>query len=411
MFIPLMRAAALVAAMLPMLAVATPLSLKSAQRLAVERSEAARAGRAGLQGATEASRAAGQLPDPVLRAGIENLPVTGADRFSTTRDSMTMKRIGISQEWVSPAKRALRQAAAQAAIGREAVQAQAAVSDTRLQTALAYLDAFYAGEALKLATLMEHHAHEELEAARARLAAAAGSSQEALALAAARGRAQDESAELRQQQNTAWLALQRWVGVLPDALAPVSAAPVPSEADYVAGHPSVAALLRELELAQQSAAVASSSRDPNWTWEVAYGQRTGFSDLLTFGVSIPLPVAPGERQDRDSAAKLALVDKAEAELAEAQRAAAAEYRTLVSDAQRLQQRIERYHAGVLAPAGQRTTAALAAYRSSQASLVTLFEARHAQVELQRKLLALQRELARAQAQLAFRPLTADGGTP
>ena len=411
MFIPLMRAAALVAAMLPMLAVATPLSLKSAQRLAVERSEAARAGRAGLQGATEASRAAGQLPDPVLRAGIENLPVTGADRFSTTRDSMTMKRVGISQEWVSPAKRALRQAAAQAAIGREAVQAQAAVSDTRLQTALAYLDAFYAGEALKLATLMEHHAHEELEAARARLAAAAGSSQEALALAAARGRAQDESAELRQQQNTAWLALQRWVGVLPDALAPVSAAPVPSEADYVAGHPSVAALQRELELAQQSAAVASSSRDPNWTWEVAYGQRTGFSDLLTFGVSIPLPVAPGERQDRDSAAKLALVDKAEAELAEAQRAAAAEYRTLVSDAQRLQQRIERYHAGVLAPAGQRTTAALAAYRSSQASLVTLFEARHAQVELQRKLLALQRELARAQAQLAFRPLTADGGTP
>lgn len=411
MFILLIRAAALAAAMLPLLAVAAPLSLESALRLAVQRSEAARAGRAGVQSATEASHAAGQLPDPVLRAGIENLPVTGADRFSTTRDSMTMKRVGISQEWVSPAKRALRQAAAQAAIGREAVQAQAAIADTRLQTALAYLDAFYAGEALKLATQMEHHAHEELEAARARLAAAAGSSQEALALDAARGRAQDETAELRQQQSSAWLALQRWVGVLPDALAPVSAAPQPSEAAYVAGHPSVAALLRDLELAQQSAAVASSSREPNWTWELAYGQRSGFSDLMTLGVSIPLPLAPGERQDRESAAKLALVDKAEAELAEAQRAAAAEYRTLVSDAQRLQQRIERYRAGVLAPAGQRTTAALAAYRSSQASLVTLFEARHAQVELQRKLLALQRELARAQAQLAFRPLTADGGTP
>ena len=373
MFIPLMRAAALVAAMLPMLAVATPLSLKSAQRLAVERSEAARAGRAGLQGATEASRAAGQLPDPVLRAGIENLPVTGADRFSTTRDSMTMKRVGISQEWVSPAKRALRQAAAQAAIGREAVQAQAAVADTRLQTALAYLDAFYAGEALKLATLMEHHAHEELEAARARLAVAAGSSQEVLALAARAWHARRTSRpNCGKQQNAAWLALQRWVGVLPDALAPVSAAPVPTEADYVAGHPSVAALLRELELAQQAAAVASSNRDPNWTWEVAYGQRTGYSDMLTFGVSIPLPVAPGERQDRETAAKLALVDKAEAELAEATRAAAAEYRTLVSDAQRLQQRIERYHTGVLAPAGQRTAAALAAYRSNQASLVDAF---------------------------------------
>jgi hypothetical protein len=47
-----------------------------------------------------------------------------------------------------------------------------------LQTALAYADAFYAGEALKLTTLVEHHAHEELEAARGRLASSAGGSQE-----------------------------------------------------------------------------------------------------------------------------------------------------------------------------------------------------------------------------------------
>jgi cobalt-zinc-cadmium efflux system outer membrane protein len=126
--------------------------------------------------------------------------------------------------------------------------------------------------------------------------------------------------------------------------------------------------------------------------------------MVSFGVSIPLRVAPSERQDRETAAKLALADKAEAELSEATRAAAAEYRTLAGDAQRLLERIERYRAGVVTPARQRTTVAIAAYRSNQGTLMTLFEARHAEVEAQRKLLALQRELAKARAQLAFKPL-------
>ena len=407
MFIPFLRAAVLAAALLPCLVEAAPLSIETALQLAVRRSEAARAARAGVQSATEASKAAGQLPDPVLRVGVENLPATGPDRFSTTRDSMTMKRIGVSQEWLSPEKRAARQAAAEASIGREAVQAQVAIADTRLQTALAYVDAFYAGETLKLTTLTEHHAREEFEAARARLSSATGNSQEVLSLTGARGSSEDESAEIRRQQNAARLALQRWVGVMPDDLAPVQAAPFPTEEAYVGAHPTLAAMRRDLEVAKQAATVAGTNRRPNWTWEVAYGQRTGYSDMVSFGVSIPLPIAPGERQDRETAAKLALVEKAEADLAEATRAAVAEYQTLSSDAQRLQQRIDRYRSGVVIPAEQRTAAATAAYRSNQAGLVTLFEARHAEVDAQRKLLTLQRDLAKVQAQLAFRPLSSE----
>ena len=260
MSIPLLRAAAFAAAMLPHLAPAARLSLDAALQLAVERSEAARAGRAGVLSATEASRAAGQLPDPVLRIGVDNLPVTGADRFSTTRDAMTMKRIGISQEWVSPAKRAAREAAAEAAIRREAVQTQLAIADTRLQTALAYIDAFYAGETLKLAMLAEHHAQEALEAARARLASAAGSSQEVLSLAGARGGSEDDSAEVRQQQEAARLALQRWVGLMPDELAPVPDAPLPGEEAYVAGHPGVAPIRRDLGRGDK--APAGAGTDP-----------------------------------------------------------------------------------------------------------------------------------------------------
>lgn len=407
MFISFSRAAAWAVALLPCLATAAPLSLEAVLQLAALRSESAKAARASVLSATEASRSAAQLPDPTLRVGIDNLPATGRDRFHTAREPMTMKRIGISQEWLSAEKRAARQAAANAAIGREAVQERAAAADTRLQTALAYLDAFYVGESLKLATRMEHHAHEELEASRARLSSAAGSSQDVLALAGARGVSEDEAAEIRQQQNTARVALQRWIGVQPDELQPPGAVALPSEEAYVTDHPTVAAKQRDADVARQAAAVTASERKPNWTWELAYGQRSGYSDMVSVGVSIPLPVAPGDRQDRDTAARLALADKAEAELAEATRAATAEYRALSGDTQRLQQRIDRYRAGVVVPAGQRTAAAMAAYRSNQGSLLMLFEARHAQVEAERRLLALQRDLAKAHIQLAFRPLTAE----
>jgi len=401
------RAAALAVALLPYFAAAAPLSLDAAVQMAVERSESARAARAGALSATEASRAAAQLPDPMLRIGVDNLPATGPDRLHTTRDSMTMKRIGISQEWLSADKRAARQAAADAAVGRETVQVQAMAAEARLQTALVYLDAFYAGEALKLATLNAHHAEQDLQASRARLSSATGSTQDVLALAGAQGMTEDEAADLQQQQSAALITLQRWTGLLPDGLlAPVAMAP-PTEASYVAGHPSVAALQRDLDVAQQMATVTAFNRQPNWTWELAYSQRTGYSDMVSVGVSIPLPVAPGTRQDRDTAARLALVDKAEADLAEATRAATAEYRALCSDAQRLQHRIDRYRSSVIDLAAQRTAATTAAYRSGQSSLVAVFEARHAAVEAQRKLLALQRDLAKVQMQLAFKPLTTE----
>ena len=112
MSLPFSRAAVWAVALLPSLAAAAPLSLDAALELAARRSEATRAARAGVASATAAASAAPQLPDPTLRIGVDNLPATGSDRFHTTRDAMTMKRIGISQEWLSADKRAARQAAA-----------------------------------------------------------------------------------------------------------------------------------------------------------------------------------------------------------------------------------------------------------------------------------------------------------
>lgn len=398
-----LRAAAVAAAFLPLWGTAAPLSLEAAIELAVQRSEAARAARIGAGGAREAARAAGQLPDPMLRAGIENLPVSGSDRLGT-RDAMTMKRIGLSQAFVSAAKRSARQAAAEADARKEAARADVAAADTRLQAALAFLDGWFAGEAVKLASALEHHAHEALEAERARLSASTATATQVLGLAAARGVIADEAEEARQQQARALVALQRWTGQETTELLPAGAPAQPAEAAYVQHHPSVASLRREIDAARLAAAASAADHQPDWTWEVAYGQRSGHPDMVSFGISVPLPVAPAHRQHRATAARLAQAQQAEAGLAEAQRGAAAEYRALQGDARRLEERIRRYGASVLRVAEQRTAVALAAYRANQAPLATLFEARHAELEARRKLLALQRDLATTQARLAFTPL-------
>lgn len=401
----LLRAAALAAALLPASwAGAAPLSLEQAIDLALQRSQLTRSARAGAESATEMARAAGQQPDPMLTAGLENLPVTGGERFRTAAEDMTMKRIGLAQEWVGADKRAARTALAQSMAGRESAMEGVAVAQTRLQTALAYVDAWYAREALQLALLNEAHAREALEAGKGRLAGGANNSADVLALSSALGIAEDESHDLRQQQGASAAGLQRWLGIAVHELARPGFGSLLAEADYVATHPEVVARQRDIDVARNDAAATRLNRRPNWTWEVSYGQRQGRADLVSLGVSIPLPVAPASRQDREAAAKEALVGKADAEWREAERAAAAEYATLASDTARLRERIDRYELAVITPAQQRTAATLAAYRANQAGLVMLFEARHAELEARRKLLALQRDLARAQAQLAYRPI-------
>jgi outer membrane protein TolC len=401
----ILRAVALAVALLPPTwGVAAPLSLDQAVGLAVQRSELARSARAGATSAGEIARAAGQLPDPMLTFGIDNVPATGSNRLSTTTEDMTMKRIGISQEWVSADKRAAREAVANLIQRREAVLEHVAGADARVQTAMAYVEAYYAGEAWKLTTLNEKHAREELAASKGRLVTMAGSSAEVLALTSALGVAEDESADLRQQQAGAATALQRWTGTQSEELRAPTLIAAPSLDAFVANHPLVLLKQREVEVARQDAEATRLNRKPNWSYEVSYGQRQGRADMVSFGVRIPLQVAPAARQDRETAAKLALVEKAEADLAEAQRGAAGEYAALASEAKRLQERADRYRAAVLTPLRQRTEATLASYRANQASLVMLFEARHAEVEAQRKLLTLQRDLAKAQAQLVFKAI-------
>src|SRR5690606_7801477 len=69
-----------------------------ALRLATNVSAAAKASQASVAASTQAAARADQLPDPMLSLGLDNLPVSGPDKFRPNADFMTMRRVGIEQE-------------------------------------------------------------------------------------------------------------------------------------------------------------------------------------------------------------------------------------------------------------------------------------------------------------------------
>ena len=91
--------AALVLASTCALAQSPPLTLAEAQRRAVERSRQLGAQDASIVASREMAVAAAELPDPVLKLELQNVPIEGPDRFSLNSEAMTMRSVGVMQEW------------------------------------------------------------------------------------------------------------------------------------------------------------------------------------------------------------------------------------------------------------------------------------------------------------------------
>ena len=105
---PLLLAAAAAFAA-PCVGAAEPsLSLAEALKIAVTRSQQLVSQRAMAEAGREMVVPAGELPDPKLKVGVENVPTDGPDAWRLNRDFMTMSKIGLMQEFPGAEKRRLR---------------------------------------------------------------------------------------------------------------------------------------------------------------------------------------------------------------------------------------------------------------------------------------------------------------
>ncbi|MFM0010658.1 TolC family protein [Paraburkholderia sediminicola] len=404
--------AALILASVAAHAQETPVTLDAALQSATDRSAAMGAAQASVRASSEAAVKAGQLPDPMLKAGVDNLPVNGPQRFTIGQDFMTMRRIGIEQEWVSGDKRRQRSALANDVVDRERAGYLAQLANTRQQTATAWLNAVYAKKAVSLQQELVGHMTHELEATKASYRGAKATAADVTQAQAMLAQTQDQLLKAQQTFRTALIGLSRWTAtpvsdVTGDPPAPqsyVSSLP-PEELREV--QPVLIAASRDIAVADADTAVANSDRSPNWTWEVSYQQRGGqYSNMVSVGVSIPLPINRKNRQNRDAAEKAELGTKARLMYEDAQRQVDADIRTQAATLASGRERIANLSNALLPAADQRAQLATAAYKAGTGSLADTFAARRAELDAQLQVLDLQRDVSQTWAQLEYQVVPA-----
>jgi outer membrane protein TolC len=218
----------------------------------------------------------------------------------------------------------------------------------------------------------------------------------------------DRASEFERRTRTATTMLARWIGAAADA--PLVGKP---EIDRVrlnaqaldtelAHHPQIEALARAEQIAATEVKLADANKRPDWSVEVSYQQRgPAYSNMISVGVSVPLPWDQANRQDRELAAKLAMANQARAQREDSLRAHVAEARSMLIEWESGRERGARYELELVPLARERTAATVVAYRSGKSSLADVLAARRNEIEVRMQALQLEMDTARWWAQLNF----------
>ena len=400
-------AAALITAACGVAAAHATLPLAQAQRTAVERSRSLVGQRFAVEAAREMAVAAGQYPDPVLSISVENVPAQGMDRVTLTRDFMTMRRIGVMQELTRKEKRALKSERYEIEARKMLAEQESMTAMIQRDTAMAWLDAWYADAVIAAVAELRTRALQEVESAETEYRSGRGSQPDVLMAHANVAMLDDRAAEAQRKARNARAMLARWVGeeAARGTLGPkpdTTSLAVSAHDDALARHPQIEVLDRSQEMAASEARLASANRTPDWSVEFAYQDRVSrFGDMFTVGVSIPLPWDRANRQDRELAAKLAQAEQGRATRDEALRQHVAEVRTMLNEWENNRSRIARYEREILPLARSRFEAALVAYRGGKYSRTDVLTALRADLDARLMALMLESETARLWAQLNY----------
>lgn len=387
---------------------AQSLTLDQALRTAQGRSQQLVAQDAAAAASRDLAVAVGQRPDPTLKVGINNLPINAQDRFSLTRDFMTMRSVGVMQEITGRDKLKARSAR----FDREAEAAEAShvlvLANLRRDTAMAWLERYYQEQMLVVLRAQRSEAGLQVEAADAAYRGGRGAQADVFAARSTVALIEDRIRQTERQVATATTRLARWTGDAaqqPLGDLPLVAA-VRLNADSLAGqvehHPELAVMRKQEEMARAEADIALSNKRSDWSVELMYNQRgPAYSNMVTVNLSIPLQLDRKNRQDRDVAAKLAVAEQMRAQREEATRERLAETRSWLQEWQSNRERLAQYDSSLIPLAMERTRAALAAYRGGSGPLGAVLEARRMEIDTRMDRLRLEMETAARWAQLEF----------
>ena len=303
--------------------------------LALTVSPVLRAAGARVQAARARVTPAGTLPDPMLGVGIINLPTSEAPAeahaSTSPREPMTMKMLSVSQTLPYRGKLRLLRAAAEhevvAAEAHELAAQLAVVADVRT----AYYDLAFYQHAAEVLENTQKVLVNFIEVTESRYAVGSGGQQDILRARVEAARIADDAVSIAEQRRA---ALARLNAVLdrasdepvhnprvPERIARAAVADDPARIRFtsaalgsraaesplpplqqlqeraIASNPLLRAY--EAEIAAQTARVelASKAHLPDFDLSLQYGQRNDLPDMLSFMVSVPVPLHRSRRQD------------------------------------------------------------------------------------------------------------------
>jgi outer membrane protein TolC len=301
---------------------------------------------------------------------------------------MTMRTVGLMQEFPWREKRRLQRERASA----DVALAGAELAETSLDAARETAQAWIRRAALESALADLRGLRPDIElgavAARAGVAAGRASTAEALAAEAAVVRLDNRILELETETHHARIELGRWIGDEAERqLAPapdLDRLPEPASALLadVEQHGPILPFAPRLDAARADVALARSDKRPDWSAALTFGKRgPDFSDMASLEFTIGLPLFARHRQDPVIAARGAELRQLEADREAMLRAHTAELRQMLVEWEQTGVRLERYDRELLPLARARAAAALAAYRAGRGAFQLTIDAFEYQVEL------------------------------
>ena len=396
------RPCATASALCLILAAASPaaqaaLSYADAQREAVARSSGLIA-RANAVEAAQASRiAAGRLPDPRLLFGLDNVPVTGPDRGSLTADFMTMRRVGLMQDFPNANKRKASEDAAEAAIARATAERQLDSLMIRRAAALAWSDRYYGEGRLTLIEAVTEENRLLDVVVRAQIASGKANALDVLAVEQERAAIDDRRDEMEHEIHAAEARLARYLGER--AREPLSGGPPlqPASTD-VADRLDQSPELRLFEplraMAQAEVHAADAAQRPDWGLEVSYAQRgAAYSNMVSVQISVDLPLFLSTRQAPRLAARRSDAARVDAEREDRRRELEASLEESWAQYADLRSRLRRAREITTALAHRRVDTALNEYRAGRIELQQVVAARREKVEAELRALELEQRLS------------------
>ena len=340
---------------------------------------------------------AGAFDDPMLEAGVLNVPV---DSLSLNREDMTMKMLGIVQKLPYPGKRDLRRAVASADADSMDLAVGEVTNRIVRDVRVAYDEVAFNEEAQRIIA-RTRTALDQLEAiARSRYEVGQGAQVDVLDAQAEIERLNAETLRLVRENAVLQSELKRLLGrsgagTPISVAAPRLAAGPDAEKDTVAlalaNRPQLLALQALVDRGSREIELAEREYYPDFDVRLQYGQRDNApdgmqrDDMVSLTVAVNLPIWRKTRLDPQVAEARAMRSRAQSMLLAQQLETQAAIETQLAVATQARRTAELYQNSLLPQLRAEVASALVAYRVGQVDFLTLRQAQVREYEVSTQL--------------------------